>query len=146
MPAYAGGSQAIVSASAQEIFALMLDFERLPEWQRAVKSATVLSRDREGRAHEVAYEIDVRVGVVRYTLRHSYEVPSRIGSVYVEGDFRDCDGEWTFDDLGDGTTQAGFRLQIDPGRIIPRSIVRMLNKRVMKGSVDDLQRYYAKRA
>jgi ribosome-associated toxin RatA of RatAB toxin-antitoxin module len=124
----------------------MLEFERLPEWQRAVKSASVLSRDSDGRAHEVAYEIDVHVGIVRYTLRHTYEVPSRIGSVYVEGDFRDCEGEWTFDDLGDGTTEAGFRLRIDPGRIIPRPVVRMLNRRVMKGSVDDLRRYYAERA
>jgi ribosome-associated toxin RatA of RatAB toxin-antitoxin module len=124
----------------------MLDFERLPEWQRAVKSATVLSRDSDGRAHEVAYEIDVRVAVVRYTLRHTYRVPSQIGSAYVEGDFRDCEGEWTFDDLGDGTTEAGFRLQIDPGRVIPRPVVRMLNRRVMKGSVDDLRRYYAERA
>jgi ribosome-associated toxin RatA of RatAB toxin-antitoxin module len=124
----------------------MLDFERLPEWQRAVKSAAVLSRDDAGRAHEVAYEIDVRVTVVHYTLRHIYDAPSRIGSTYVEGDFRDCEGEWTFDDLGDGTTRAGFRLRIDPGRIIPRPVVRMLNRRVMQGSVDDLQRYYANRA
>ncbi len=123
----------------------MLEFERLPDWQRAVKSASVLSRDREGRALEVAYEIDVRVAVVHYTLRHTYEVPSRIGSTYVGGDFRDCEGEWTFDDLGDGTTRARFRLRIDPGRIIPRPIVKMLNSRVMKGSVDDLQRYYARR-
>jgi ribosome-associated toxin RatA of RatAB toxin-antitoxin module len=123
----------------------MLDFERLPEWQRAVKSASVLSRDSDGRAREVAYEIDVRVAVVRYTLRHIYEPPRRIGSAYVEGDFRDCEGEWTFDDLGNGSTQAGFRLRIDPGRIIPRPVVRMLNSRVMKGSMDDLQRHYAGR-
>lgn len=123
----------------------MLDFERLPEWQRAVRSATVLARDHDGRASEVAYEIDVRLGVVRYTLRHTYEAPNRIGSDYVEGDFRDCEGEWTFDDLGDGTTQAAFALRIDPGRIIPRAVVRMLNRRVMKGSVDDLRRYYAER-
>ena len=109
----------MISASAPEIFTLMLDFERLPQWQRAVKSAAVLSRDRAGRAHEVAYEIDVRLTVVRYTLRHIYDVPSRIGSTYVGGDFRDCEGEWTFDDLGDGTTRAGFRLRIDPGGSSP---------------------------
>ncbi len=123
----------------------MLDFEQLPKWQRAVKSASVLSRDDDGRADQVAYEIDARVTVVRYTLRHIYEAPKRIGSAYVGGDFRDCEGEWTFDDLGDGSTRAAFRLRIDPGRIIPRPVVRMLNSRVMKGSVDDLQRYYASR-
>ena len=31
------------------------------------------------------------------------------------------------------------------GRIIPRPVVKMLNRRVMKGSMDDLQRFYAAR-
>lgn len=142
MPTYEGGSSAIIAAPAAEIFDLMLDYEGLPSWLRAVRSATVLSRDEHGRAREVAYEIDVRLGVVRYTLRQHYEVPTLIASAYVEGDFRDCQGEWTFRDRGDGTTEATFSLRIDPGRIIPKPVARMLNRRVMRGSVEDLRRYY----
>lgn len=143
MPAYSGSARALVNAPAATIFALMLDYERLPEWQRAVRSATVLDRDAEGRGHEVAYAIDVRVAVVRYTLRHRYEPPHRIDSVYVEGDFRNCEGEWTFTESGAGATEACFALRIDPGRLIPKPVVGMLNRKVMEGSVDDLRRRFA---
>ncbi len=143
MPDYAGSATAVIDASAQEVYELMLRYEQVPEWMRSVRSTRVLSRDAEGRAEEVAYEIDVRVGVVRYTLRHRYEPPERIASVYVEGDFKDCDGQWTFRDRGDGTTEACFELQIDPGRSIPRPVVKMLGSRVMKGSVEDLRRHFA---
>jgi ribosome-associated toxin RatA of RatAB toxin-antitoxin module len=143
MPGYSGRAHALIDAPAATIFELMLDYEALPEWQRSVKSATVLERDEEGRGRDVAYEIDVRVAVVRYTLRHSYEPPSRIASVYVQGDFRDCEGEWTFHERDVDATDACFALRIDPGRIIPKPVVGMLNRKVMQGSVDDLRRRFA---
>ncbi len=143
MANYLGSASALVDASADAIFELMLDYARLPEWQRSVRQAKVLSRDELGRGREVAYEIDVRIAVVRYTLRHHYEPPVRISSVYVEGDFRDCDGQWSFDERGEASTEACFRLRIDPGRVIPAPVVKMLNRRVMEASVEDLRRHYA---
>ncbi len=143
MPDYVGRASALIDAPAEAIFELMLDYARLPEWQRSVRAATVLSRDELGRGQEVAYEIDVRIAVVRYTLRHHYEPPVRISSVYVEGDFRDCQGQWSFAERGAAGTEACFQLRIDPGRIIPKPVVKMLNRRVMTGSVEDLRRRYA---
>jgi coenzyme Q-binding protein COQ10 len=142
VPTYEGASEAVVAAPPERVFAALLDYEHLPEWQHAVRSATVLSRDSKGRGREVAYEIDVRVKTVRYTLRHGYEEPRRITSEYVDGDFRDCEGEWTFEARDDGTTQARFALAIDPGRLIPRPVARMLNERVMQTSVQDLRRRF----
>lgn len=143
MPNYAGSAKDVIAAAPQEVWELMLDYERMPEWQRSVRAARVLARDEHQRASEVAYEIDVRVGVVRYTLRHHYDAPRSIRSDYVGGDFRSCSGEWTFRDLGDGATEACFALEIDPGRAIPGPIRRMMSQRVMKGSVEDLRRRFA---
>ena len=143
VPDYAGSASAVIDAPASEIFSLMLDYEQAPEWMGSVRSVQVLSRDEDGRGLEVAYEIDVRVGVVRYTLRHHYEPPQRISSVYVEGDFRDCEGQWTFRDVEPGRAEACFELRIDPGRSIPGPVVKMLGRRVMKGSVEDLRRHFA---
>ena len=95
----------------------MLDYDRIPEWQSAVRTARVLERDGEGRGVVVAYEVDVRVADVRYTLRHHYEEPTLIRSTYVEGDFRDCHGEWTFADRGDGSDRRMLR---PGGRSRPR--------------------------
>jgi ribosome-associated toxin RatA of RatAB toxin-antitoxin module len=143
MPNYAGSAKAVIAAPPQDVWELMLDYERLPEWLRSVRAARVLALDEQGRASEVAYEIDVRVGVVRYTLRHHYDPLRSIRSDYVGGDFRSCRGEWTFRDLSNGTTEACFALEIDPGRAIPGPIRRMMSQRVMKGSVEDLRRRFA---
>lgn len=143
MPRYAGGAEAVVPAAIDDVWAALLDYEAIPRWQSAVRRADVRARDERGRGVEVAYEIDVKLGVVRYTLRHHYEEPTRIASTYVEGDFRDCDGAWSFADRGDGTTAARFDLRIDPGRFIPGRVVKLLNERVMRESVEDLRRHFA---
>ena len=144
MTTYAGEAEAVIAAAAEDVFAALVDYEHLAEWQGPVKAATVLTRDAQGRGRDVRYEIDVRLATVRYTLRHGYEEPTRITSEYVEGDFRDCQGEWTFRDRGDGTTEGRFALRIDPGRLIPRPVAKMLNERVMKASVEDVRRHFAR--
>ncbi len=121
----------------------MLDYDRMPGWMRSVRSIGALEQDDQGRATVVAYEVDVRVGLVHYTLRHTYDPPRRISSVYVDGDFRDCHGQWTFEPAADGGTEVCFELRIDPGRAIPKPIVKMMNRQVMKGSIEDLRRQFA---
>ena len=60
----------------------------------------VLDRDGDGRGKEVAFEIDAKVKTVSYTLDYSYEEPHLITWRYVEGDVRDVDGEFVFEDRG----------------------------------------------
>jgi len=131
--------ETLVRAPAQEIFAVLTDYERLPEWQRSVERCVVLSVQPDGLASEVRYEADLLVRRVTYTLRHAYQRPHRILSEYVTGDFRRFDGDWTLDDAGDGRTAARLWLRIDPGVPIPGRIVRMLHERVLRAAVDDLR-------
>ena len=142
MPDYSGSASDTIAAPIEAVWAALLDYDRIPEWQGAVKEARVEERDEEGRGLVVAYTVDVRVATVHYTLRHRYEEPTAIRSTYVEGDFRDCRGEWTFAGRGDGTTDACFALEIDPGRAIPGPVRRMMSQRVMKGSLADLKRKF----
>jgi ribosome-associated toxin RatA of RatAB toxin-antitoxin module len=139
---YADSASKTIPASIDQVWDAMLDFGRMPEWQRSIKQARIVERDEEGRGAVVAYEVDVRVATVRYTLRHRYEPPTAIRGTYVEGDFRDCHGDWEFTDLGDGTTDACFRLAIDPGRAVPSTVRRMMSRRVMQGSLEDLRRHF----
>lgn len=64
-------------------------------------------------------------------------MPTRIDSEYLSGDFRCFEGEWRFDPLGDGLTRVQVEIRIDPGFPIPGRIVKMLNERVLKSSIDD---------
>jgi hypothetical protein len=73
-------------------------------------------------------------------LRYSYERPRLITWDYVDGDVKSVDGEYLFEDQGDGTTRATYSLEIDPGVWLPGPVKRMLTEQVMKRSVEDLKR------
>jgi uncharacterized membrane protein len=132
--------QIVVEGTPQECFDALVDYERFPDWQRAVKTVDVVTRDSAGRGEEVSFEIDAKVKTIRYTLRYSYEPPARISWDYVSGDVKDVDGEMTLEDQGDGTTLATYSLALDPGVWLPGPLQKVLNDQVMKGSVEDLKR------
>ncbi len=131
----------VIDGSPQACFDAIVDYETFPDWQRAVKSVDVLTLDSDGRGREVAFEIDAKLKTVRYTLEYSYEEPHWIGWDYLEGDVKEINGEYTFEDLGDGTTRATYTLEIDPGGFVPGPLKKVLSDQVMKASVEDLRRH-----
>ncbi len=140
MPVYEGSHETTLPATPEEAFAVMTDYDSLPEWQGPLRRCTVLSRYEDGRAREVEYEIDVKLRRVTYSLRHIYDPPHEIDSEYLEGDFNCFEGRWRFEQAGNGTSKARFDLRIDPGLPIPGAIQRMLNERVLRSAVEDLRK------
>jgi uncharacterized membrane protein len=132
--------QVVIAGSPQACFQALIDYDSFPDWQRAVRSCEVLSRDRRGRGERVAFEIDAKVRTVRYTLDYRYEEPHLIAWRYVEGDVRDVDGEIVLEDPGDSTTLATYALRIDPGVWLPGRVANMLTAQVMHGALEDLKR------
>jgi ribosome-associated toxin RatA of RatAB toxin-antitoxin module len=130
----------VIEADPAVCFEAITDYETFPEWQAAVKEVDVLSRDRAGRGRDVRFVIDAKVRQVSYTLRYSYERPHLITWDYVDGDVKSVDGEFVFEDQGDGTTVATYSLDIDPGVWLPGRVKKMLTDQVMKRSVEDLKR------
>jgi ribosome-associated toxin RatA of RatAB toxin-antitoxin module len=130
----------LIEAEPASCFEVITDYETFPEWQAAVKEVHVLSRDDEGRGRDVRFQIDAKVREVGYTLRYSYDAPHLITWDYIEGDVKAVDGEYTFDDHGNGTTLATYSLDIDPGVWLPGLVKKMLTEQVMKRSVEDLKR------
>lgn len=141
MPAYGECRSTDIAAPPRACFAALTDYERLPEWQRAVCAARVLERDARGRGTVVEYEIDARVRRVRYRLRQIYDEPRRLGSEYLGGDFRDFAGEWRFEPRGDGGTHVELDLRIDPGRFLPRALRGVVADAVMRRALSDLKRF-----
>ena len=131
--------QIVIEGSPKDCFDALLDFERYPEWQRAVKSVEVVSRDGDGRAKEVEFEIDAKIRSIRYRLDYGYEEPHMLTWRYVDGDVKDVDGEFVLEDQGDGTTLATYALRLDPGAFLPGRIANMLSDKVMQGSMEDLK-------
>jgi ribosome-associated toxin RatA of RatAB toxin-antitoxin module len=141
MPSYGECKSADIAADPQEIFDALSDFDRLPEWQGAVRNVRVLERDRQGRGTIVEYEVDVRVRTVRYRLRQIYDEPNRLASEYLGGDFRDFCGEWRLHRDGDQRTHVELDLRIDPGRFVPRVVRTAIADAVMRRALRDLKTY-----
>ena len=131
---------ATIAATPEACYDALTDFERLPAWQGAVRSATVLERDEQGRGTVVEFVVDAKVKQVRYRLRQVHERPRRLGCEYLGGDFRDFSGEWRFAPDGDGT-RVELELHIDPGRLVPRPLRAAISHAVMSRALADLKRH-----
>ena len=128
----------VIAASPQACLDALLDFASYPDWQSAVSSTAVLEA---GAAPVVEFRVDARIRTVRYVLRYHPEPgpPARLWWEYVEGDLRSVAGSYDLEDLGDGTTRATYRLEINPGRFVPGPIRKALTEGVMRGSVRELK-------
>jgi ribosome-associated toxin RatA of RatAB toxin-antitoxin module len=140
MASYGECRTAEIAAAPQACFDALTDFERLPEWQGAVRDVQVLERDEHGRGSVIEFEVDAKVRRVRYRLRQRYEEPHRIASEYLGGDFRDFTGEWRFTPSGSGT-HVELDLRIDPGRFVPGPVRSLIADAVMRRALEDLQRH-----
>jgi ribosome-associated toxin RatA of RatAB toxin-antitoxin module len=143
MSAYGECQYAEIDAPPTACYEALTDFERLPEWQGAVKSVRVLERDEDGRGSLVAYEVDAKLKVVRYRLRQVHEPPHRLASIYEGGDFRDFGGEWRFEALPGDRTRAELDLAIDPGRFVPGPLRSLIRDAVMRRALSDLKAHFA---
>lgn len=132
--------QVVIEGTPQDCFDALTEYETFPEWQSAVKSSEVVTRDGDGRGKEVVFEIDAKVKSISYRLSYTYEEPHLITWDYLDGDVKAIDGEYVFEDQTDGTTLATCTLHIDPGVWVPGPVAKVLNEQVMEGSMDDLKR------
>jgi ribosome-associated toxin RatA of RatAB toxin-antitoxin module len=90
---------ALVPYTPEQMFALVADIERYPQFVPSVVSAKVLQQDERGIIGQLEME---RSGVrERFTTRNVLEPPARMSLALVDGPFRLLDGLWTFDALGD---------------------------------------------
>jgi ribosome-associated toxin RatA of RatAB toxin-antitoxin module len=139
LPIYEATRNVDIDATPEDCFAVLTDYERMPEWQSGVKECRVLAYDDSGRASEVEYAIDAKLRTVRYRLRHLYDEPHWIGSEYLGGDFRRFEGDYSLTEAH-GATHVAFRLRIDPGLRVPGPVAKMLNEAVMGRALDDLEK------
>ena len=136
MGASAAQHSEVIVASPEACLDALLDFDSYPDWQSAVKSAEVLE---DGSDPVVEFRVDAKIKTIRYVLRYHPEPPSRLWWEYVDGDVRSVAGEYELEDLGDGTTRATYRLEIDPGRFVPGPVKKALTDGVMRTSVRELK-------
>jgi carbon monoxide dehydrogenase subunit G len=113
-----GSSTADINAPLEEVWELVEDVERAPDWQGGLKDIEALEHDAEGRATLVESETDAKVRSVKSIVRFSYEPPTRLSWTQEKGELKSVVGSWVLEDLGDGRTRATYDLEVDLGRML----------------------------
>lgn len=113
-----GSASTEIDAPIAEVWAVVEDVLTAPEWQTGLVSMTAIEQDDEGRPTLVEVENDIKVRKVKSKIRFSYDGPTRLTWTQEKGDLKSVDGSWELADLGGDRTEATYKLDGDPGRMI----------------------------
>lgn len=131
-----GTATAEIDAPIGKVFEAAADVEGSPRWQPEIKKASVVERDADGRQVLVDTETDGKVRTLKSRLRFSYEEPHGLSWTQEEGDLSSVEGNWRFEDLGDGRTRATYWMSVDLGRmlgmVIRGPLVDLLRKQIVE--------------
>jgi ribosome-associated toxin RatA of RatAB toxin-antitoxin module len=123
---------ALVIFSPEQMFDLVIDVERYPEFLPWVAGAQLHEKsDRELRA-----SLEMQRGGVRerFTTRNSFERPAFMTMSMVEGPFRVLEGRWTFTRIG----TAGTRIELEMRFEFASAVVSMLFGKSFEESCNSL--------
>ena len=113
-----GSSTAEIDAPLEQVWALVQDVERAPEWQGGMKGMHGLERDDEGRATLCEAETDAKVRTVKSIIRFEYDGPTTLRWSQEKGDLKSVEGSWELEDLGSDRTRATYRIEAELGRML----------------------------
>lgn len=102
-----------VKHSAQDMFELVADVERYPEFVPLCESLKVRDRRQEGDKETITASMTVAYKVFRetFTSRVTLDRPNlRILVEYINGPFRKMDNRWVFHPIGENVSEIEFYL------------------------------------
>ena len=114
--------EVVVDVPIEELYDVIVDYERYPEFVPGIKACRVKSAAPE---KQVEYELDLGVKRLRYVLRHVEVRPTRVSWSLVSGELmKVSSGSW---DLApaDGRTRALYTVEIQISRppLVPKAIM-----------------------
>jgi ribosome-associated toxin RatA of RatAB toxin-antitoxin module len=132
----------VISASPAEVWAVLTDFDAYPTWAHDLKQATVLTRDDEGRALDVAFRAAAMGRSTSYTLRYDYGgAPKVLAWELVEGDItRKLDGSYELMpvDSDPERTEVVYHLEVELVVPLPGFVKRRAEGRIMSAALRHL--------
>jgi ribosome-associated toxin RatA of RatAB toxin-antitoxin module len=112
---------ALVSHTPQQMFDLVNDFARYPEFLPWCGAARVLEANR----FEIVGELTIQKGSIRqaFTTRNTLTPPSRIDLSLVNGPFKSLAGHWRFESVGSEACRVSLELEFEfSGRLITMTV------------------------
>jgi ribosome-associated toxin RatA of RatAB toxin-antitoxin module len=133
----------VISASPDQVAAVICDFARYPEWVSATKSVEVLEEYEDGYASQVRFDLDAGLVSDEYTLTYEYaEDISRIEWHLVEPSRmqKAQDGSYDIVDNGDGSVTVTYTLSVDLAIGMLGMFKRKAEKVIMDTALNELKR------
>jgi len=102
---------ALVSHSAEQMFDLVGDFAKYPEFLPWCSGAKVIKSSES----EIIGELQIQKGGVRqsFSTRNYFTRPARIDLSLVSGPFKSLSGYWKFEQLGDHACRITLELEFE---------------------------------
>jgi ribosome-associated toxin RatA of RatAB toxin-antitoxin module len=133
-------SSIVIDAEPAAVMAVIADFEAYPTWARGVRTTEVRS-ERDGLAEQVFIVLDVPPIRDEYTLAYDWQGNDEVTWHLVEGKVLTAmDGAYTLRDLGDGTTEATYRLTLDLSVPLIGMIKRKGEKMIIDAALKGLKK------
>ena len=102
---------ALVPYSAEQMFALVEDIERYPDFVPWISAATLI----ESTPDQVTGRLEMQRSGVRetFTTRNLLKRPTEMLMTLVDGPFKTFEGRWTFTPLGDKGVKVGLTIRFE---------------------------------
>jgi ribosome-associated toxin RatA of RatAB toxin-antitoxin module len=136
---------ALVTFSPPQMFALVEDFERYPEFLPWVSGARLISRQGDQLLGELQMQ---RMGVTeKFTTRNTLQVPTRMDMALVDGPFKTLTGTWLFTELTDAEgAMRGSKVELNIRFEFKNAMLEMLFGKAFEASCGSLVDAFIQRA
>ncbi|MDE3008531.1 MAG: SRPBCC family protein [Acidobacteriota bacterium] len=130
----------VVNASPDEVYRVVVDFERYPEWVSELKRIEVLERDVDGRALEVEFRAAAFGRSTTYALRYDYDLaPHVLRWWQTRGDLTaELHGQYQFDAVG-AATKVTYDLEVELLVPIPSFVKARAANRIQTQALGELR-------
>ncbi len=130
-----------IDADRDRCLAVVLDFERYPDWARDLKAVTVVETDAEGRGSLVEFRAAAMGQSFKYVLRYDYtNLPESFSWVLDHGEkLRSMNGSYRFEPDGE-STRVHYELAVDLSIPLPGLIKRRAAGMIMGTALRELKK------
>ena len=133
-------SRIMVVAPKAEVLAVIADFAAYPQWASAVRAAEVVSRDGQGRASQVRFQLDAGMVKDTYVLGYDWDAGTAVhwhlaepGAVITV-----MDGAYRLAER-DGGTEVAYDLAVDMRIPMPGMLKRRAEKIIIDTALRGLK-------
>jgi ribosome-associated toxin RatA of RatAB toxin-antitoxin module len=123
-PARSAGAAVLIHAPPTQVWEVMIDCARAPEFVPNLRACRVLAQGEGTRLVEHRVKPSNLLPELTYRFAERWDEQRRIAFERVGGDLTAMRGSWELEPAGDDTTLVRYAVSLDPGFPVPRWAVR----------------------